>query len=323
MAESSNPTPISSPPEVVPKEEPVTLDRPESPNPFLPAYQVDFTFDQITFNTNNEKVPKGKKHRAISGLRRKQSSKHTSESKTKASKSKTSQSDKETQSNLAKDKSPSHPSVSIPMDAELHKEDQQAAGGPTSLRVTSEEGAILQGMDKGTKNYAPDHIFAGTNPSVLVDSTKFGRDGLTTNHTKTGATKDMRFAFMDTDSNEDEPIIVLLLKSLNLKLKQEKDKAEAEVAFLNAKPLYPNVNQLTELLVPSIKLEISKLLSSHEFSSSLPDELKELPLKINALSREVKEPTLDSEESWYEMHVEEQEHKKSERETLQVLHNTA
>ncbi|GKB86330.1 hypothetical protein Tco_0958602 [Tanacetum coccineum] len=52
MAESSSQNPSS--PEITPKEELVTLDKPESPNPFLPASQVDFTFDEITFTTNNE-----------------------------------------------------------------------------------------------------------------------------------------------------------------------------------------------------------------------------------------------------------------------------
>ncbi|GJY43013.1 hypothetical protein Tco_0431226 [Tanacetum coccineum] len=47
MAESSSP-------DITPKEEPVTLDRPESPNLFLHATQVEFTFDEITFTTNNE-----------------------------------------------------------------------------------------------------------------------------------------------------------------------------------------------------------------------------------------------------------------------------
>ncbi|GJW20478.1 hypothetical protein Tco_0031100 [Tanacetum coccineum] len=54
MAELSNPTQIPSPTDVTPKEEPVTLDNPESLNPFLPAYQVEFTFNEITFTTNNE-----------------------------------------------------------------------------------------------------------------------------------------------------------------------------------------------------------------------------------------------------------------------------
>ncbi|GKG11620.1 hypothetical protein Tco_0343020 [Tanacetum coccineum] len=90
------------------------------------------------------KVPQGKKPRARSGLRRKQSSKHTSESNTEASNSKTGQSNKETQSSSAKDKIPSHPSASTPVAAEMHKEAQQAAGGPTSLGATSEEGAHPQ-----------------------------------------------------------------------------------------------------------------------------------------------------------------------------------
>ncbi|GKC79822.1 hypothetical protein Tco_1130596 [Tanacetum coccineum] len=52
MSESSSQNPSS--PKITPKEEHVTLDRPESPNPFLPASQVDFTFIEITFTTNNE-----------------------------------------------------------------------------------------------------------------------------------------------------------------------------------------------------------------------------------------------------------------------------
>ncbi|GJT19998.1 retrovirus-related pol polyprotein from transposon TNT 1-94 [Tanacetum coccineum] len=39
---------------IIELEEPVTFDKLESPNPFLPASQVDFTFDEITFTTNNE-----------------------------------------------------------------------------------------------------------------------------------------------------------------------------------------------------------------------------------------------------------------------------
>ncbi|GKE32083.1 hypothetical protein Tco_1451405 [Tanacetum coccineum] len=52
MAESS--LQKTSSPKITPKEEPVTLDKSESPNPFLPARQVDFTFDEITFTTHNE-----------------------------------------------------------------------------------------------------------------------------------------------------------------------------------------------------------------------------------------------------------------------------
>nr|GEX65407.1 hypothetical protein [Tanacetum cinerariifolium] len=43
---------MSPSPEI--KKEPVTLDKPESPNLFLHVTQVDFTFDEIAFTTNNE-----------------------------------------------------------------------------------------------------------------------------------------------------------------------------------------------------------------------------------------------------------------------------
>nr|GEX36202.1 hypothetical protein [Tanacetum cinerariifolium] len=221
----------TSSPKITPKEEHVTLEKPASPNPFLPVSQVDFTFNEITFTTNNEvallypshpnqyyfeavsdfiskcylkeaftralnqykecltkvwyttmtlddfkiwisspirevrgdieltinltqvfsvhnltlnlnqpeeppftnhmkaicnldvpvdskapkpssqteEVPQGKKHEAKSGLKRKQSLKHISDSTSEASKSKTCQSKKETKSSSAKDKIPSHP----------------------------------------------------------------------------------------------------------------------------------------------------------------------------------------------------------------------
>nr|GEW87548.1 ribonuclease H-like domain-containing protein [Tanacetum cinerariifolium] len=54
MAESSNPTQIPSSPNVTLKEEPITLHRPESPNPFLPVDQVEFNFDEMLFTANNE-----------------------------------------------------------------------------------------------------------------------------------------------------------------------------------------------------------------------------------------------------------------------------
>ncbi|GKD17704.1 hypothetical protein Tco_1206862 [Tanacetum coccineum] len=52
MAESSSHNPSS--PKITPKEEPITLDKPESPNPFLPASQVEFSFNEISLTTNNE-----------------------------------------------------------------------------------------------------------------------------------------------------------------------------------------------------------------------------------------------------------------------------
>nr|GEX33691.1 retrovirus-related Pol polyprotein from transposon TNT 1-94 [Tanacetum cinerariifolium] len=153
-----------------------------------------------------KEIPQGKKYRAKSGFKRKQSLKHTSESTTEASKSQNGQSKKETKSSRVKDKSPSHLSPLTPVVGEMHKEAQQAAGGPTSLGATR------------------------SNPSVLVDKTKSARYGLKTVHTDSGANKesraddislklkledlldilkDIRSSFFTLDSPPDEPITVL------------------------------------------------------------------------------------------------------------------
>ncbi|GKC46324.1 hypothetical protein Tco_1064046 [Tanacetum coccineum] len=81
---------------------------------------------------------------------------------------------------------------------------------------------------------------------------------------------------------------VYLLQSQKEELEQAKVKAEAEVASMKATPSYPDINQLTELLITSLKPELSKLLASYDFASCLPAELKELPSKIIRLSGELK-----------------------------------
>ncbi|GKB69387.1 hypothetical protein Tco_0930799 [Tanacetum coccineum] len=64
------------------------------------------------------------------------------------------------------------------------------------------------------------------------------------------------------------------------------DKTEA--TLLKAKPSFQNVEQLTELLVKSLTPELLKLLSYHDFSNSLPTELKELHSKFKDITREIK-----------------------------------
>ncbi|GJT54559.1 hypothetical protein Tco_0989613 [Tanacetum coccineum] len=111
--------------------------------------------------------------------------------------------------------------------------------------------------------------------------------------------------FIDLDSPEDDqPIIVEdeeeeevhaeiddAKKSQNYKLEQQKLKAKAKVAFLLAQPSFLKVEKHTELLVKSLSLELSKLLSSHDFSSSLLTELKELPSNatVSSLTTQVAE----------------------------------
>ncbi|GJS21481.1 retrovirus-related pol polyprotein from transposon TNT 1-94 [Tanacetum coccineum] len=166
-------------------------------------------------SSQTEEVPQGKKPRVKSGLIRKQSSKHTSNSKTKASKSKTGQSDKETQSSTAKDKSPSHPSPPTTVDEPIIVSDE------------SEEEEIRKDED----THATSH-----------DSPK------------------------DTSN----------------KLEQQKAKDEAEVASLKARPSYPDINQLTDLLVAELK----------HIQWELPTEFLDLPSQISSVQKKLK--TLDS-----------------------------
>ncbi|GJV96190.1 hypothetical protein Tco_1547767 [Tanacetum coccineum] len=82
---------------------------------------------------------------------------------------------------------------------------------------------------------------------------------------------------------------VHLLQSQKKELEHQKAAAKAETTSLKAKPSYPDINQLTTLLVTSLKPELAKLLTSHDFSSCLPTKLKELPSKVTELSKEIKE----------------------------------
>ncbi|GJS46732.1 hypothetical protein Tco_0596853 [Tanacetum coccineum] len=246
------------------------------------------------YSSLTEEVPQGKKPGARSGLRRKQFSKHISKSTIEASKSQSGHSKKETKSSSAMDTSPSHLSPPTPVVGEMHKEAQQAAGGPTSLRDTSEDGA---------------------HPQLSSYTTKSARDGLKTAHTtsseneESGADDILRKSEEEENAKNDKdtkdtsvppPSLksaqiqelmaqVYLLQSQKEELEQAKVRAEAEVASMKGKPSYPDINQLTKLLVTSLKPELSKLLASHDFTSCLPTELKELPSKIIELSREIKE----------------------------------
>ncbi|GJV27877.1 hypothetical protein Tco_1384325, partial [Tanacetum coccineum] len=169
--------------------------------------------------------------------------------------------------------------VFTPVVGEIHKEAQQAAGDPTSLRATNKEGA---------------------HPHLSSDQTKSARDGLKTTHTDSSTSKesnandiskkikmkdlsdllkDTRSTFFTPDSPQDEPIIVSDESKEEETKKDEdshatshnKDELEQQKATAKAEP------------------ELSKLLASHDFASCLPTELKVLPSKFTKLSGEIKE----------------------------------
>ncbi|GJS33360.1 hypothetical protein Tco_0531742 [Tanacetum coccineum] len=196
----------------------------------------------------------------------------------------------------------------------MHKEEQQATGGPTSLGAISKEGAhpqLSSDMDEGTKNYSFDHIFTGSNLSVLVDKTKSARDGLKTANTDSVTNKesraddiskkikledlskflkDTRSSFFTPDSPHDDPIIVTDESEDEEAEKEDTHDTSHDVPKdISVRPSYPDINHLIDLLGTSLKPKLSKRLASHNFASRLPTKLKELPSKFTELSREIKE----------------------------------
>ncbi|GKA26565.1 hypothetical protein Tco_0712674 [Tanacetum coccineum] len=148
--------------------------------------------------------------------------------------------------------------------------------------------SLQQGMDEGTQELSFDHILAGANEESRADdiSRKVKMEDLS------DILKDTRSAFFTLDSPTDESEEeedAEKDKDTEDTLKEQLEQAKAKVTSMKARPSYPDINQLTELLVTSLKPELSKLLASHDFASCLPTELKELPSKITEISREIKE----------------------------------
>nr|GEY28763.1 hypothetical protein [Tanacetum cinerariifolium] len=273
--------------------------------PSVGQADVHVEFKAPNTSSNAEKmVSQGKNPEAKSGLRRKQSSKHTFESKTKASKSKTGHLDKENQSSSALDNNQSQPSASTPVVAEMHKKAQQA-GDPTSLRATSEQGADPQ-ISSGRGALADSTAEVDPGISAPLDSipqkqdkTKSAGDGLKTAHTNSctneesrsneisktmkledlsNLIQDVRSDFIDTDSLENEPIIVT----------DESEEEEAERykdthATSHNEPEDTSLEQQKEKAKAEAEVAFLKAQPFY-----LPTELKELPSKITELSGEDK-----------------------------------
>nr|GEU77678.1 copia protein [Tanacetum cinerariifolium] len=225
---------------IVELEEPITLDKPESPNPFLPANQVEFTFEEIAFTTNNE----------VELLY------------------------------------PSHANQEYFKDVAdfIFKCGLKEAFIRASTQY--KECGIRERLGKMELSKRVSFLLdGGSNPSVLVDKTKSARDRLKTAHDDSGINKeskaddislkvkmedlsdilkDTRFEFFTPDSPPDDPTSSISKISSNSRvngsssltsvlakkeLEHAKAKAKAEVTSMKAKPSFPDINQLTDLLV--------------------------------------------------------------------------
>nr|GEX20699.1 hypothetical protein [Tanacetum cinerariifolium] len=173
---------------------------------------------------------------------------------------------------------------------------KQAVGGPTSLGVTNEEGSYpqlsigndvsadlatevdpeifdtsdsiphLQSPDEGSKNCTPDHTFAGTNPSVLVDKTKFAEDGSQTVHLIFGSNS--------------------LAQILESKAGTRQTKACcSKITTLKAHSSIPNELKEIPTKITALAKEVNEL-KKHikEFEIELPKTLEALPGILNKVT---------------------------------------
>ncbi|GJY29645.1 hypothetical protein Tco_0405412 [Tanacetum coccineum] len=258
---------------------------------------VVFKAPKTSFNA--ERVPQGAKPGAKPGHKKHSTSSNTLciliEEATKGGSSKattdskTGHSKKRKESSSAIDSNPSQPPVSTPVDTRIHKEDQQVTGGPTSLGVTI---SIAEANPSGISD-----------PSDFVLSTQVEEEETSSTIKLEDLEKlvsNMQPSFKDLDSPE---IIMLCCDDSD---KDEEDEVHPTTNAETEDTLVPKssslgysqiqelTNQVLTLQSQKHKLERekikakAKILSAHDFSSSLLTELKDLPSKFNELTREVK-----------------------------------
>ncbi|GJR40929.1 hypothetical protein Tco_1216613 [Tanacetum coccineum] len=212
-----------------------------------------------------------------------------------------------TQSSSAMDSNPSQPSASTHVVVELHKEDQQATGGPTFLGVTSEGGAHLQLSSKQTKSMSK-----GLETVLKETPKEINQEDLSKSCSGCGGLQ-----LRPIPPIPSEPIIVQdesdkevhTEKAQNSELKKEKTNDEVEVAFLLAQLSFRNVEQFTDLMLKELPSKFTKLTGEvkevkkhvHDLKFKLHGDLKEIPTKlenftstIKSLTTQAKIKTLDA-----------------------------
>nr|GEY56707.1 reverse transcriptase domain-containing protein [Tanacetum cinerariifolium] len=230
-------------------------------------------FKAPKLSSNAERVPQGTKPRVKHGHKKHlNSSKQPPVSNSKVTKGgsfkapngpKTGHLKRKKESSSTMDSNPRETSVSTPVVAEMHKEDQQKSA-PSNLIPQQ------QGMNEGTENTSYDLSFAGIDPHVLADKTKSVSEGLETVITQPTTGKgassiaiqieedEASGTINDKDEEADKVHANINVKtedalSQKHKLEPEKNKAKAEAALLRAQPSFPNIEQLNELLAIASK----------------------------------------------------------------------
>ncbi|GJX85659.1 hypothetical protein Tco_0336433 [Tanacetum coccineum] len=198
---------------------------------------------------------------------------------------------------------PGQASASTPMVDEIHKETLQATSGQTSFGVTDDERdnpqlitsfiakANLGNTDpkgslsrqQGTeKKPTTKHMFEinieDVSQSSDDDEEEIKRADLTELVKETGTKA------MDLDSpKDDQHFRFQVMMRLTFKVK-----FRMKLVILQSLNLFHLLSlskfKTIELLVNSLKPELDKMLTAHDFSASIPMELKELPTKVNEIS---------------------------------------
>ncbi|GJR53065.1 hypothetical protein Tco_1403586 [Tanacetum coccineum] len=136
-------------------------------------------------------------------------------------------------------------------------------------------------QDEGSKIYSLDHITAGTDPNVLTEQTKSISDGLdivlTEPKTGPGAEEISNDPVIMVDDSEDDENIMKEDVPPFTSAETEEPSASSSPSSIESSTSFPDLGQLNELLIQSLKNELPKILSTHDFSSSLPTKLKDIP----------------------------------------------
>ncbi|GKC35942.1 hypothetical protein Tco_1048326 [Tanacetum coccineum] len=215
-------------------------------------------------------------------------------------------------SGTTKDKNLNQPSASTHMVVELYKEALQATSGPASLGVTGEVRAdpqlisvvsvsltepvfsaftIIQSKSASRNDASADFI-AEADPrksapkDLLSQQQEMKLDDLSE------LVKDKGTEAIDLDNpEEDQPLMVLIDEDEEVHLEKEKAAAEAEAALLFAQPTFPNVQQLTKLVVNEINEtlgDLKKYVEELEIEVATLKNIKlDFPARLLALPEQV------------------------------------
>nr|GEU89404.1 hypothetical protein [Tanacetum cinerariifolium] len=189
------------------------------------------------------------------------------------------------------DSNPSRPSVSTHVDTEMHKEDQQATVGPTSLGVTSEERANPQFSNGQTKSISDGLEIVLTQPTT----TEKGASFTTIHGDKEEASSTIKLedlaklvsqiqpSFKDLDSPEDDHVVIVDESDEDKPNAKTKDtllhrSLSPSLLTTDLKDLRSKFNELTKE-IKGLKTQV------HELEIKLPNELKEIPTKLKDFTK--------------------------------------